>query len=216
MNPYPVLYSFRRCPYAMRARMALHDVGIQCEIREVSLKHNPQALLDISPKATVPVLQLPDGDILDESFDIMRQALTRCDPDGWWPEPQPLQEQIVALVEQNDGVFKYHLDRYKYPDRFNSDPDAHFAEAQLLLADLNQRLQVHRWLTGESVSLADVALFPFVRQFAATDRDRFYRAGFVSLTRWLDHWLADERFTAIMQKRSPWQTGEPPVFLISL
>lgn len=214
MSDLPVLYSFRRCPYAIRARMALHYAGVQCEVREVSLKSKPEQMLAISPKGTVPVLQLADGTVIEESLEIMRWALKQYDPDNWWSDQPDLQEEVLALVAQNDGAFKYHLDRYKYPERFGANPDAHFAEARNLLVDLDVRLQATPFLMGESVSLADVALFPFVRQFAATDRERFDNSGLSALVCWLEYWLADARFSAIMQKMLPWQESDAVRLLI--
>ena len=213
MNPYPVLYSFRRCPYAMRARMALHHAGIQCVVREVDLKDKPQALLDISPKATVPVLQLPDDRVLDESLDIMRQALAENDPDGWMRADT---EDMQRLIHQNDNAFKYHLDRYKYPERFGPDTDAgqHFSDAAVFLRDLEWRLTRHPFLFGSAASLADVALFPFVRQFAAVDAAAFEHLAVTHVQAWLSGWLNKARFTSIMLKHKPWQAGDPPVFLI--
>ena len=209
---FPVLYSFRRCPYAMRARMALHYAGVQCEIREVALKNKPQAMLDISPKATVPVLQLPDGRVIDESLDIMHWALAQSDPAGWL---RPDHHGMQQLINQNDTHFKHHLDRYKYPDRYSDqDGEAHFRQACAFLAGLEQRLVLAAFLFGDAPSLADVVLFPFVRQFAAVNWVAFESLPMPQLQQWLSGWLNDVRFTAIMTKQQPWQAGDPPLFLI--
>jgi len=193
--------------------MALHYAGIQCVVREVDLKNKPQALLDISPKATVPVLQLPDGRVLDESLDIMRQALAENDPDGWMRADT---EGMLRLVHQNDNAFKYHLDRYKYPKRFGPDTDAgqHFSDAVVFLRDLEWRLTRHPFLFGSAASLADVALFPFVRQFAAVGQLAFDALAMTHLQQWLSAWVDDERFRAIMLKRQPWQAGDEVSLMI--
>jgi len=212
-NAYPVLYSFRRCPYAMRARMALHYASMQCEIREVDLKHKPQAMFDISPKGTVPVLHLPDGRVVDESLDIMAWALAQSDPADWL---RPDHKAMHQLIDQNDTHFKYHLDRYKYPDRYSDqDGKTYFRQACDFLAGLEQQMEQAAFLFGDMPSMADVALFPFVRQFAAVDRAAFDALPMPHLQQWLSGWLNDARFTSIMVKLLPWQAGEPPVFLIS-
>jgi glutathione S-transferase len=174
----PVLYSFRRCPYAMRARLALAVSGVQYELREVSLKNKPPELLAASPKATVPVLVLPSGQVIDESLDIMRWALEQNDPDGWL-NLGPL-DDMLTLIAANDGRFKHALDRYKYPNRYplesGGDVQA-FALAQRFkagswLQTLEPRLS-QGWLFGYKASIADMATLPFVRQFAHTDADWF-------------------------------------------
>src|SRR4051812_30888674 len=142
----PILYSFRRCPYAMRARLALAVSETGCEIREVKLRDKPAELIAASPKATVPVLVLPDGEVIDESLEVMRWALRRNDPENW------LQGDDVALIAANDGAFKYHLDRYKYPERHGVDPVAHRASGLALLTVLEAQLAGHPWLCGSRQS----------------------------------------------------------------
>ena len=164
MTQAPILYSFRRCPYAMRARMALWAAGVTVELREVKLAAKPPALIAASPKGTVPVLVLADGTVIDESLDIMRWALGQNDPEGW------LAGDDRALIAANDGPFKHHLDRAKYPGRYEEEGlSDHRAAALALLAPLELRLQAAPWLCGESRTLTDIALFPFIRQFAAID-----------------------------------------------
>jgi len=213
LSAYPVLYSFRRCPYAMRARMALHDAGIQCEVREVDLKDKPQALRGISAKATVPALRLPDGRVIDESLDIMAWALIQNDPAGWL---QPDHSAMLQLIEQNDSHFKYHLDRYKYPERYGEqNGETHFRQACDVLAALEQRLTQSVFLFGDSASMADVALFPFVRQFAAVDRSAFEALPMARLQHWLSGWVNDARFLAIMVKRKVWHMDDEISLLLS-
>jgi len=188
--------------------MALHYAGIACELREVSLNDKPAALLAISPKGTVPVLQLPDGRVLDESLDIMRWALSEHDPDGWL-NPD-MAERVFELIDQYDHAFKFHLDRYKYPQRFGFDVGAavHFTQAVAMLKDLNAQLTNSPFVFGATASLADIALFPFIRQFAAVNRSAFDALDLPSLQAWLSSWLNHPRFIAIMVKHRPWKSQD--------
>lgn len=201
----PVLYSFRRCPYAMRARLALLASGAACEIREVRLADKPAALIAASPKATVPVLVLADGRVIDQSLDIMRWALGLNDPEGW------LERADDALIAANDGPFKHHLDRCKYPDRHGSDPAAHRVEGAALLRALERRLAAAANLCGDAPGLADAAIMPFVRQFAAIDRAWFDALPLPGVQAWLARHLASPRFAAAMVRLRPWCAGDPPI-----
>jgi len=203
----PVLYSFRRCPYAMRARMALIISGAICELREVKLSAKPAELIAASPKATVPVLVLPDGEVLDESLDIMRWALARNDPEHW------LDGDDTDLIAANDGPFKYHLDRYKYPDRHDRDPVTHRMAAMAILAKVEARLTAAANISGERRTLADIALMPFVRQFAETDRAWFGAQPLPLLREWLARHLAAPLFEKAMVRFPPWAPGQEPVLL---
>jgi glutathione S-transferase len=205
MNALPVLYSFRRCPYAMRARMALWAAGIAAELREVKLAAKPPQLLAASPKATVPVLVLSDGTVIDESLAIMRWALAQHDPEGW------LEGDDAALIAANDGPFKHHLDRAKYPTRYAADGVDHRAAALALLAPLEARLARSAQLCGERRSLTDIALFPFIRQFAAIDPAWFAAQPLPRLAAWLERHMASELFAQVMAKFAPWQAGDAPI-----
>lgn len=200
----------------MRARMALHYAGIQCAVREVVLKNKPQAMLDVSPKGTVPVLHLPDGEIIDESLDIMLWALSRSDSQGWFQAGGDSIDAMPGLIHHNDSVFKFHLDRYKYSERFGPDTDVgfHFSQAAEFLRTLETCLAYTPCLFGATASLADVAIFPFVRQFAAVDHVAYDGLSLPHVQAWLNRWLHDDRFASIMLKHKPWQAGEAPVFLI--
>lgn len=204
----PVLYSFRRCPYAMRARMALAAAGIRVELREVVLRRKPVAMLARSPKGTVPVLVLADGTVIDESLDVMRWALAQDDPDGWLDaDPQA----TAALVDEADGPFKQALDRYKYPDRYarGTSPLAHRERAEGILEGWDARLRSNGGqLCGPQVGFADIAIFPFVRQFAAVDRDWWARTPWVAVRRWLDGHLDSALFKRIMAKQPAWAPGD--------
>ena len=190
----PILYSFRRCPYAMRARMALLISGTAFELREVRLRDKPPEMIAASPKATVPVLVLPDGRVIDESLDIMRHALARHDPEHW------LEGDDAEIIAANDGPFKHHLDRYKYADRHGGDPAAHRAAGLALLNQLEHRLAVSANLCGERRSLTDIAVMPFVRQFAAVDRGWFDVQPLPCVQRWLRDHLASALFMAAMAR----------------
>lgn len=202
----PVLYSFRRCPYAMRARMALWAAGVTVELREVKLAAKPPALLAASPKGTVPVLVLADGSVIDQSLDIMRWALAQADPEGW------LAGDDAALIAANDGPFKHHLDRAKYPGRYEDDGVTdHRAAALALLAPLETRLAEAPYLCGETRALTDIALLPFIRQFAAIDPAWFAQQPLPQLQGWLARLLACDLFAAVMPKFAVWQEGDAPV-----
>lgn len=183
----------------MRARMALLVSGIICEIREVKLRDKPPEMLAASPKATVPVLVLPDGAVIDESIDIMRWALSRNDPEDW------LAGDDKDLIETNDGTFKHHLDRYKYADRHAADPIEHRTAGLAILSDLEDRLDTHAYLCGEHRTLADIAIMPFVRQFAETDRAWFDAQTLPRLQRWLADLRSSSLFEAAMVRREPWR-----------
>lgn len=205
MTPRPILYSFRRCPYAIRARLALLASGTSCEIREVKLSAKPDDLIAVSAKATVPVLVLPDGTVIDQSLDIMRWALARNDPEKW------LDRADFALIETNDGAFKHHLDRYKYPNRHASDPLEHRSAGLAILERLEARLATSTNLSGAAPGLTDAAIMPFIRQFAATDRDWFVAQALPHLQAWLERHLISKRFEAIMIRLTPWQPGDAPI-----
>ena len=210
----PVLYSFRRCPYAMRARMAIAVSGKTCALREVVLRNKPPEMLDASPKATVPVLVLSEGSVLEESYDIMKWALALSDPDEWLAPTQGNVDDIDALVAINDGVFKNHLDRYKYPNRYDdADPLFHRAKGVNILRALEGRLTSAAFLCGAHMSLADAAILPFVRQFAHTDKEWFDSLDLPKLHTWLRDGLDAPLFKRVMQKYPAWQSGEvEPVF----
>ena len=207
MTELPILYSFRRCPYAMRARMALLVSAQPVEIREVVLRNKPAELIAASPKATVPVLVLENGEVIDQSLDIMRWALRRNDPEGW------LDGDDQALIADNDGPFKHHLDRYKYPERHGSDALAHREAALLILSELEVRLTSRNNLCRDSRALTDMAIMPFIRQFAATDRSWFEAQPLPRLREWLARHEASPLFERAMVRLEPWQAGDVAVCL---
>jgi glutathione S-transferase len=197
----PTLYSFRRCPYAMRARMALFYAGCAVEIVEVSLKTKPAELLARSPKGTVPVLVAAEQ-VIDESLDIMRWALSHNDPDDWQLANTPTaQSDIAELIAYNDQTFKQHLDRYKYAVRHPESSQEHYRDlGAVFLQRLEDRLLTRDFLLADHLSLADVALAPFVRQFCYVDPEWFWQSPYPKLRAWLERFLASELFAAVMAK----------------
>jgi len=210
--PLPILYSFRRCPYAMRARAALIAGGINVELREVELRDKPAAMLAVSPKGSVPVLVLPDGKVIDESWEIMLWALRQRDPQGWLGKDGCHAQAALPLVIENDTTFKHNLDRYKYPERFPEQPQSAYRIAcEQFLQQLEQRLWITPYLLGETFALADAALLPFVRQFAAIDSDWFATAPYPALRAWVENFTSSELFSFVMLKFPVWQSGNKPV-----
>lgn len=190
-----ILYSYRRCPYAMRARMALVNAAIPCEVHEISFRDKPAHMLEISPKGTVPVLQITNGCVIDESLDIVYWAFAQHDPAGWVAcDMQAAQEWI----EENDGPFKAALDRYKYPGRFPSE-DCSGARASGLsfLHKLEEVIGPH--ILGPE-SIADICIFPFVRQFAHVDKEWFEKQDLPKVKEWLQGHLNSELFQMIFKK----------------
>lgn len=210
--PRPLLYTYRRCPYAMRARMALLVAGITFDAHEIVLRDKPPAMLAASPKGTVPVLVLPSGQVLEQSWDIVQWALTHesagAEAQGWWSRAQT--PENLELLQRNDGDFKHHLDRYKYPERFPQDiTDAATTDRRtfyreqavaVLLQELERRLAEHDFLGGAQPCAADIGIFPFVRQFAAVDPVWFDALPHGRVQAWLRHWLQSALFEACMQK----------------
>jgi len=204
MAELPILYSFRRCPYAMRARMAIAASGAPVELREVILKDKPPELLAASPKGTVPVLVLPDGGVIDESLEIMRWALETSDPQDWLQDAEEESEWIQAC----DGEFKHWLDRYKYADRHPEHPATFFrTNAEVFLAKIEDTLTRLTWLTGDSAGVADVALFPFIRQLASVDPVWWQGAPYPQTRRWLEEWLDSALFATVMTKYPRWESN---------
>ena len=207
----PLLYTYRRCPYAMRARMALLQAGVRYQPLEVSLRDKPAAMLALSPKGTVPVLVLPSGQVLDQSLDIMHWAFAQsADAQTWWARAQTPDNQ--ALMAVCDGLFKHHLDRYKYPQRFaNAQARTHHqSQARaLLLEPLNHALQSTGLLGGTAPCAADIGIFPFVRQCAAVDAAWFEALPLPHLQAWLECWLDHPLFIKAMRKLDAVGPGNP-------
>lgn len=196
----------------MRARLAVAASGQPCELREVVLRAKPAELLAASPKGTVPVLVLPNGQVIDQSLAIMQWALAQHDPERWLVPAHGSVQEMGALIEQCDGPFKNNLDRYKYPDRYeNVDPIAHRAAAADYLMALDRRLQTQDYLFGPHPCLADMAIAPFVRQYAHVDPTWFDGQPWPALIRWLNAFLNSAHFQRIMDKHAPWAGGTESV-----
>jgi glutathione S-transferase len=187
--------------------LAVTVAGVRCELREVKLSAKPAAMLEASPKGTVPVLVLADGRVIDESLDIMRWALARHDPEGW------LQREDAPLIAANDGPFKRDLDRYKYPERHAADPVAHRTRGVVFLSGLEDRLAAGPQLCGTLRGITDAAIMPFVRQFAAVDPAWFADQALPRVQSWLAGHLASDLFAAIMLRPKRWEPGDVPLFL---
>ena len=206
----PCLYSFRRCPYAMRARFGLLFAEFQVELREITLKHKPIQMLNISPKGTVPVLQLSDDVVIEESREIMVWALEQQDPQRLL-NANTLHEANI-LIDKNDNEFKYWLDRYKYADRYLEMTQTEYRRrGEDFLQVLEGLLTKNAYLLGSHVTIADIAIMPFVRQFAHVDRNVFYNLPYPNLQRWLTCWLEHPLFLQVMTKFEPWQEGDEVV-----
>jgi len=211
MQTTPVLYSFRRCPYAIRARMAIKYASISCELREVILRDKPQTMINLSNKGTVPVLQLMDGSIIDESLGVMLWALEQSDPDNWLDVEK---NDTWLLIEKNDQEFKQYLDQYKYFQRYPEHSQLYYREkAEIFIELLETNLQKHDGiaLVSNQLSLADVAIFPFIRQFAHVDWEWFSNSQYKNLISWLLKFEESELFLAVMNKYEPWQENEDVV-----
>ena len=196
-----ILYSFRRCPWAMRARLALRYAGCEIRVEEVAMKNKPAALLALSPKGTVPVLDTGNG-VLEESLDIMRWALERNDPQDWRLRADPAAaQQAEALIARNDSTFKAQVNLYKYAERYPEHSREHYRQqAETWLAALEVLLEGRTYLLADHPSLADAALLPLMRQFAGVEPQWFAEAAYPRVRSWLEGWLASDLFKAVMAK----------------
>ncbi len=220
MVNFPILYSYRRCPYAMRARMAIMASGLQVEQREIVFWDKPDEMLDASPKGTVPVLILPDGQVIDESRDIMLWALSQCDALNWLPLVKGDFTEMLSLIDVCDNEFKMHLDHYKYAERFpEALPEVYRLRGEVFLQTL-EALLAHSFsvskllaLNGQRVSMTDIAVFPFVRQFAHVDKQWFEQSAYRYLKAWLKQHIEAEYFASIMKNRPVWQASHAPLWV---
>ena len=203
----PILYSFRRCPYAMRARMAVWISQQKCEIREVQLRNKPPSLLEISPKGTVPVLLVQSGQVVDESLDIIDWALDLHDPNKWQRSKDTPMTQ--TLININDGEFKFHLDRYKYARRYeNEDPQFHREKCLSFIAQINEELANSKYIYDDHISYVDIAIVPFIRQFRIADPHWFDQLPYTHMHSWLHTFLESDLLQSCMKKYKFWQDGD--------
>ena len=209
-NNLPILYSFRRCPYAMRARMAIHISDQRCELREVLLRDKPPSMLQYSAKGTVPVLILQDGKVIDESLDVIDWALNLNDPDDWQRSKD--KEKTKELIKINDGEFKYHLDRYKYSKRYdNEDPEFHRKKCLKFIESINNELNNSKYIFDDNISYADFVLLPFIRQFRIADIEWFDSLPYDNLKKWLSSFLGSSLLNSIMKKYDLWKEGDKSI-----
>lgn len=202
----PILYSFRRCPYAMRARMALILASKECELREILLKNKPDEMLEISSKGTVPVMQFADK-VLDESLDIISWAMESPVSNVYiyTGTEELLSEELIKLF---DSKFKYHLDRYKYSSRYGVDPKNHQDECKIILDDLEDKINFKPWIFGKEVSLLDISILPFIRQCKIANPDWFFAQSFIKVIDLLNYFENSDLFTQAMQKYDLWDPNK--------
>lgn len=218
MNSYPILYSFRRCPYAMRARLALWHSGVTFEVREILLKDKPPSMLEASPKGTVPVLVLNTvskfGEqfsevVIDESQDIMLWALTQNDPEGWLPQSNGL-DDALSLIDRMDNGFKPWLDKYKYFERHPERSQVDYRqEFEVFISELETRLSQSNYLLGNQFGFLDAAIAPFIRQFAHVDLEWFENAPYPNVIDWLTRFKTSTLFQSVMKKFPVWSASNP-------
>ncbi|MDG1857694.1 MAG: glutathione S-transferase [Emcibacteraceae bacterium] len=209
MSDHPILYSFRRCPYAMRARLALKACDITCELREIILRDKPKEMIEISPKATVPVMQLKSGKVIDESRDIINWAIKRNDPHNW----SPFLNEMNELADINDFEFKDHLDKYKYSSRNTElSKEEHRENGDAFLAKLDGILNNSTFLSADRQTVTDLAIFPFIRQFAFVDKAYFDDRPYPHLQKWLEWHLEGDLFNSIMNKYVRWEPGQNVIY----
>lgn len=211
----PILFSFRRCPYAMRARIAIKLCSLECEIREINLKLKNKEFLELSPKGTVPVLVLPDNKIIEESMDIIHWAISNNDPYNLKLKNLEIYNKDMDLISIFDNEFKYHLDRYKYNSRYKGiNKEEHKYKARDLLVNLNNSLKEKQWLNGENISISDISILPFVRQYRIADIKWFdEKLELPNINRWLDKFLNSKIFNNVMKKYKIWETTDQKIFL---
>ena len=211
----PILFSFRRCPYAMRARIAIKLCSLECEIREINLKLKNKEFLELSPKGTVPVLVLPDDKIIEESMDIIHWAISNNDPYNLKLKNLEIYNKDMELISIFDNEFKYHLDRYKYNSRYKGiNKEEHKYKARDLLVNLNNSLKEKQWLNGENISISDISILPFIRQYRIANTKWFdEKLELPNINRWLDKFLNSKIFNNVMKKYKIWETTDQKIFL---
>jgi len=210
----PILYSFRRCPYCIRAHMALKNTGIKIELREVELKNMPQQLLDLTADATVPVLKLSDNEVMTESWDIVKWALSQHDPDNWLGNDNEYFLDAEILIETNDYSFKPDLDHYKYADRYPEQTQEQYRIAcETFIEELEDMLSENCYLLADKISLADIGVFPFVRQFSLVDKDWFDQSDYPAVRDWLQRLIDTDLFQQVFERHKLWQINDSVVYV---
>jgi len=210
---YPILYTFRRCPYAIRTRMVIKSSQITVEIREIELKNKPREFLELSPKGTVPVLLTDSGQVLEESLDIINWALDSNDPNNLLSECNLSKSQFKELLKKLDDDFKINLDKYKYPNRYQAVDRNFNRDANLnFLANLDNLLKKSKYINCNHLTLIDYLIFPFIRQFRNVDENWFDCLNFNYLKKWLNNLMESEDFKSIMKKYTVWNSNQIPIY----
>ena len=210
---HPILYTFRRCPYAMRARLAIQASRIIVEIREVKLQNKPIELLHLSPKGTVPVLQVSNEHLIEESIDIMEWALEINDPFNWLPNDFHIKNQMNCFLKKLDKEFKVNLDKYKYTNKFERQNPIHYRDKNLIvLTELNHKLETSKGINSEHLSYIDYATFPFIRQFRNVDPIWFDSMKLPFLKIWLYDLMNSDEFSSVMEKFDLWDPMKKPIY----
>lgn len=209
-NKLPILYSFRRCPYAMRARMALEYAGISCEIREVHLKNKPKSMLEYSPKGTVPVLALATGEVIDESMDIISYALSCNDPRDLLNNETGIEEQVQDAIQKADNEFIKLVSRYKYFERFPEYSQAEYLKQieEQFLNHYEKQLATNGYIVSSKETKADIAIIPFMRQFSYVNKEYLPNSKYTYICKWLDSFIDTNSFDIVMHKYDVWQEGD--------
>ena len=206
---HPILYSFRRCPYAIRARLAIKASALDVELREIKLSNKPEEMLACSPKGTVPVLILPNGTVIDESKDIMEWALNQSDPNNWLTDDVAIQQEAERLIDYNDNEFKKYLDLYKYADRYPENTAEYYRQqGEVFIEKLEHKLNKTKFILKENITFVDMAIFPFIRQFVFVDKDWFDKSKYNKLKKWLGMLLETSLFHDVMKKHPLWLKEE--------
>jgi glutathione S-transferase len=194
--------------------MALKYAAIKVELREVELSNYPAQAAEISSKATVPVLQLPDGTVIDESWDILKWALSQNDPENWSGEDNEYALDAEILIETNDFSFKEDLDHYKYADRYPEHSEEEYRQAcEEFIGELEEMLSEHRFLLADKLTLADIGVFPFVRQFSLVDKEWFDTSPYPNVQQWLNRLINSELFQQVFQKHEIWHEDSPVAYI---
>lgn len=202
----PVLYSLRNCPYAMRARLAIYAAKQQVQLRDLVLSNKPAEMLAVSPKGTVPVLVTASNQVIDESLAIMQWAFSQSDPDDYLDSKTPnALAEMLAAIEIFDHEFKGHLEKYRCSKRYH-EPSliADRQQCERYLASLELRLCQYQYLMSDKPSLADLALMPFIRQFARVERQWYLQAPYPKLRQWLNGYLQSRMFSKVMEQHPLW------------
>ena len=209
---YPILYTFRRCPYAMRARLALRSSKIIVEVREIKLQEKPPEFLKLSPKGTVPVLIRTSGEVIEESLDIISWALSVNDPQKWLAKGKLEDQEIAKLLDDLENEFKINLDKYKYTGRFSEANQNLYRDKNLyFLKKLNFYIKNNKALNCKHLTLIDYAIFPFIRQFRNVDQDWFDKLNLNFLSKWINQIIDSEEFSSIMKKFKKWEPNDIPI-----